>query len=172
MSDADAGSNAGILVTLGTPRAAGAAGNGNGAIAITDHNEVSGALEARRIAEGMDDIKVIVAEEVYAAPDEGHPEEAIACELATALLGRLTGLGMKVRTGRVVCVSKIAVGERRAELHAGGAIAVDMAMASRENKLSSMPGLPWVTPSHMAGTPPATWALAPWRRASSLIRSG
>ncbi|HEU4599970.1 MAG TPA: PHP domain-containing protein [Solirubrobacterales bacterium] len=37
---------------------------GLGAIAITDHNEVSGALEARKIAEQMDDIKVIVAEEV------------------------------------------------------------------------------------------------------------
>ena len=33
---------------------------------------------------------------------------------------------MKVRTGDVVCVSKLALGERRAELHAGGAIAVDM----------------------------------------------
>ncbi|HEY6550826.1 MAG TPA: PHP domain-containing protein [Solirubrobacterales bacterium] len=40
---------------------------GLGAIAITDHNEVSGALEARRIAEEMDDIKVIVAEEVKTA---------------------------------------------------------------------------------------------------------
>ncbi len=40
---------------------------GLGAIAITDHNEVSGALEARRIAEGMGDIKVIVAEEVKTA---------------------------------------------------------------------------------------------------------
>jgi predicted metal-dependent phosphoesterase TrpH len=40
---------------------------GLGAIAITDHNEVSGALEARRIAEGMADIKVIVAEEVKTA---------------------------------------------------------------------------------------------------------
>jgi predicted metal-dependent phosphoesterase TrpH len=40
---------------------------GLGAIAITDHNEVSGALEARRIAEDMDDIKVIVAEEVKTA---------------------------------------------------------------------------------------------------------
>jgi 4-hydroxy-3-methylbut-2-enyl diphosphate reductase len=33
---------------------------------------------------------------------------------------------MKVRTGRLVCVSRPALGERRAELHAGGAIAVDM----------------------------------------------
>jgi predicted metal-dependent phosphoesterase TrpH len=40
---------------------------GLGAIAITDHNEVSGALEARKIAEEMDDIKVIVAEEVKTA---------------------------------------------------------------------------------------------------------
>src|SRR3954447_9734141 len=40
---------------------------GLGAIAITDHNEVSGALEARRIAEGMDDLKVIVAEEAKTA---------------------------------------------------------------------------------------------------------
>jgi predicted metal-dependent phosphoesterase TrpH len=40
---------------------------GLGAIAITDHNEVSGALEARRIAAEMGDIKVIVAEEVKTA---------------------------------------------------------------------------------------------------------
>jgi predicted metal-dependent phosphoesterase TrpH len=40
---------------------------GLGAIAITDHNEVSGALEARRIAEGMGNLKVIVAEEVKTA---------------------------------------------------------------------------------------------------------
>jgi 4-hydroxy-3-methylbut-2-en-1-yl diphosphate reductase len=31
-----------------------------------------------------------------------------------------------VRVGNVVCVSRLALGERRAELHAGGAIAVDM----------------------------------------------
>ncbi|HEV7562360.1 MAG TPA: PHP domain-containing protein [Solirubrobacterales bacterium] len=40
---------------------------GLGAIAITDHNEVSGALEAREIAQEMGDIKVIVAEEVKTA---------------------------------------------------------------------------------------------------------
>jgi predicted metal-dependent phosphoesterase TrpH len=40
---------------------------GLGAIAITDHNEVSGALEARRIAAEMDGIEVIVAEEVKTA---------------------------------------------------------------------------------------------------------
>jgi predicted metal-dependent phosphoesterase TrpH len=40
---------------------------GLGAIAITDHNEVSGALEARKIAAQMGDLKVIVAEEIKTA---------------------------------------------------------------------------------------------------------
>ena len=37
---------------------------GFGAIAITDHNEVSGAKEAAEVVEEMDDFKIIVAEEV------------------------------------------------------------------------------------------------------------
>ena len=41
------------------------------------------------------------------------------------------------------------------------ATAVDIAMTSRLNSDSSMPALPWVTPSHMAGTPPANWATPP-----------
>jgi hypothetical protein len=40
---------------------------GLGAIAITDHNEISGALEARELAERIGGIKVIVAEEVKTA---------------------------------------------------------------------------------------------------------
>jgi len=52
------------------------------------------------------------------------------------------------------------------------AMAVLMAMVSRENRLSSMPGRPCVTPSHIAGTPPATCAVAPRRRASSRISAG
>jgi 4-hydroxy-3-methylbut-2-en-1-yl diphosphate reductase len=70
--------------------------------------------------------EVIVAEDVYAASDEGHSDERISCGLTHELVTRLTGRGMKVRTGNVVCVSRLALGERRAELHAGGAIAVDM----------------------------------------------
>ena len=70
--------------------------------------------------------EVIVAEEVYAAGDEGHAEQRVRCNLNDQLVHRLTGRGMKVRTGDVVCVSRLALGERRAELHAGGAIAVDM----------------------------------------------
>jgi 4-hydroxy-3-methylbut-2-enyl diphosphate reductase len=70
--------------------------------------------------------EVIVAEEVYAADDEGHPAERVRCECAPELLRRVAGQGLKVRSGKIVCVSRIALGERRAQLHAGGAIAVDM----------------------------------------------
>ena len=48
------------------------------------------------------------------------------------------------------------------------AIAVDIAITSRLNSDSSMPGWPCVTPSHMAGTPPANCATAPASRAAEL----
>ena len=41
------------------------------------------------------------------------------------------------------------------------AIAADIATTSRLKSDSSMPARPWVMPSHMAGTPPATWATPP-----------
>ena len=50
--------------------------------------------------------------------------------------------------------------------------AVPMAMVSRLKRLSSMPGMPCVTPSHMAGTPPATCTVAPSARACSRMSSG
>jgi 4-hydroxy-3-methylbut-2-enyl diphosphate reductase len=70
--------------------------------------------------------EVIVAQDVYAAQDEWHAEQRVRCDLHDQLVQRLTGRGLKVRAGDVVCVSRLALGERRAELHAGGAIAVDM----------------------------------------------
>jgi 4-hydroxy-3-methylbut-2-enyl diphosphate reductase len=70
--------------------------------------------------------EVIVARDVYAAADEGHEEQRVSCDMTHELLVRLAGRGMKVRVGDVVCVSQLALGERRAALHAGGAIAVDM----------------------------------------------
>jgi len=70
--------------------------------------------------------EVIVASEVYAAGDEGHDEQRVSCDMTHDLVHRLTGRGLKVRVGNVVCVSRLALGERRAQLHAGGAIAVDM----------------------------------------------
>jgi len=51
---------------------------GLGAIAITDHNEISGALEASEIAERIGGIKVIVAEEVKTA----HEGEVIGLFLS------------------------------------------------------------------------------------------
>jgi 4-hydroxy-3-methylbut-2-enyl diphosphate reductase len=73
--------------------------------------------------------EVIVAGEVYAAPDEGHGEEPVLCPATAELVVLLAGRGMKVRTGRIACVSRLALGERRRELHAGGAVAVDMESA-------------------------------------------
>jgi 4-hydroxy-3-methylbut-2-enyl diphosphate reductase len=70
--------------------------------------------------------EVIVAEEIAPAGDEGHLEQPIALPAAGELVTLLAGRGMKVRTGRIACVSRLALGERRRELHAQGAIAVDM----------------------------------------------
>ena len=50
--------------------------------------------------------------------------------------------------------------------------AVARAIVSRENSDSSMPPRPWVTPSPMAGTPPATCAVAPSARACRRMNSG
>ena len=52
------------------------------------------------------------------------------------------------------------------------ATAVDSAITSRLNSDSSMPGWPWVTPSHMAGVPPANCATAPTSSAACLISGG
>jgi len=70
--------------------------------------------------------EVIVAEAVSAASDEGYAPERVVCVDAEDLTERLRGRGMTVRCGEIVCVSKIALGERRAQLLASGAIAVDM----------------------------------------------
>ncbi len=43
------------------------------------------------------------------------------------------------------------------------ATAVASAITSRENSDRSMPSWPWVTPSHIAGVPPANWAVPPAR---------
>ena len=52
------------------------------------------------------------------------------------------------------------------------ATAVASAMTSRLNSDSSMPGSPCVTPSHIAGTPPANCAVAPASRAARLMIAG
>ena len=52
------------------------------------------------------------------------------------------------------------------------ATAADIAIRSRLNSESCMPSRPWVMPSHIAGTPPATWAMPPARRTAFLSWSG
>ncbi|TMK99634.1 MAG: 1-hydroxy-2-methyl-2-butenyl 4-diphosphate reductase [Actinobacteria bacterium] len=72
---------------------------------------------------------VVVADDVLVAPDEQHVAERLSCDRPEGLARALERTGLRVRTGAVVCVSRIAVGERRAELRASGAIAVDMESA-------------------------------------------
>jgi 4-hydroxy-3-methylbut-2-enyl diphosphate reductase len=104
--------------------------------------EAARALLVLGFCGGLDEIsvpgEVIVAEEVYAAGDEGHPaSERIECAGAPELGGLLRDRGLRVRSGKIVCVSRLAVGERRAQLHKGGAIAVDMEsvwLASRDRE--------------------------------------
>jgi nucleoside phosphorylase len=72
---------------------------------------------------------VFVADEVWAAGDEGHDEQRIACDGAAQLATAVAGRGMRVRRGSLVSVARIALGSRRAELHQAGALAVDMESA-------------------------------------------
>jgi 4-hydroxy-3-methylbut-2-enyl diphosphate reductase len=80
-----------------------------------------GALE-RHLQPG----EVVVADRVYAAEDEGHAQASVRCESAETLAGVLSDSGLSVRVAPVVCVGKLALGERREQLRRGGAAAVDM----------------------------------------------
>ena len=70
--------------------------------------------------------EVIVAEEVLAAADEGHDPVRASCDGVSRLTAVLLAAGMTVRAGPIVGVGKIATGERREQLRAAGALAVDM----------------------------------------------
>jgi 4-hydroxy-3-methylbut-2-enyl diphosphate reductase len=70
--------------------------------------------------------EVVIAEEVSAAPDEGRSLEPVPCAGAPELAAAMARMGLRVRSGPIVSVSRLALGERRAQLRAGGAIAVDM----------------------------------------------
>ena len=93
-------------------------------------NEPGDALLVVGFCGGLDEQsepgEVVIAEEVLAAADEGHSAEPVACAGAKELATALARTGLRVRSGPVVCVSRLALGERRAQLRAGGAIAVDM----------------------------------------------
>jgi 4-hydroxy-3-methylbut-2-enyl diphosphate reductase len=70
--------------------------------------------------------EVVVAEQVLAAQDEGHGPLRVACAGVQELSAALVQSGLRVRSGAIVGVSRLALGERRAQLGQGGAIAVDM----------------------------------------------
>jgi 4-hydroxy-3-methylbut-2-enyl diphosphate reductase len=72
---------------------------------------------------------VVVADEVSAADDEDDDAEPIPCDGAGELAAAVAGRGLRVRRGAIVSVARLALGERRAQLHARGAIAVDMESA-------------------------------------------
>jgi 4-hydroxy-3-methylbut-2-enyl diphosphate reductase len=107
---------------MGPTKAKAAAGalerDGTGALLVVGF---CGGLDAESVPG-----EVIIPEEVYAAADEGHTEERVRCDLSGELVSHLAGRGLKLRSGNIVCVSRLAVGERRAQLLAGGAIGVDM----------------------------------------------
>ncbi|HTZ86747.1 MAG TPA: hypothetical protein VMB05_08775 [Solirubrobacteraceae bacterium] len=73
--------------------------------------------------------EVIVADEVRATDDEGHEFVRADCHGAERLTGSLARAGLTVRQGPIVGVGKIATGERREQLRAAGALAVDMESA-------------------------------------------
>jgi 4-hydroxy-3-methylbut-2-enyl diphosphate reductase len=94
------------------------------------HGQPGDALLVLGFCGGLDEKsqpgEVVVAEQVLVAKDEGHGPQEVACAGVEWITEALAGSGLRVRSGRVVCVSRLALGERRAELHANGAIAVDM----------------------------------------------
>jgi 4-hydroxy-3-methylbut-2-en-1-yl diphosphate reductase len=73
--------------------------------------------------------EVIVADEVLSAADEGHVPVRLSCHGAEELVGALQRAGLSVRRGPIVGVGRIATGERREQLRAAGALAVDMESA-------------------------------------------
>jgi 4-hydroxy-3-methylbut-2-enyl diphosphate reductase len=82
---------------------------------------------------GLDDEsrpgEVIVADEVLATDDEGHDFVRASCDGSQQLTDALGASGLSIRRGPIVGVGKIATGERRAQLRAAGALAVDMESA-------------------------------------------
>lgn len=70
--------------------------------------------------------EIVVAERAYSADDEGHEPLSVELPGAGELARALRDRGLPARTGEIVCVGKIATGERRQQLHTAGALAVEM----------------------------------------------
>ena len=77
----------------------------------------------------------------------------------TKIAGRWPKLSAAItRPGTIL--SQMPSNSAPSNMSCDSATAVAIAITSRLNSDSSMPGWPWVTPSHIAGTPPANWATA------------
>lgn len=70
--------------------------------------------------------EIVVADRVYAADDEGHEPASVSCVGAETIAEALADDGLRVHTAPVVCVGRLALGERREQLRRAGAAAVDM----------------------------------------------
>lgn len=70
--------------------------------------------------------EIVVADRVYAADDEGHAEASVSCPDAAHLAQALLRSGFSAHLAPVVCVGRLALGERREQLRRAGAAAVDM----------------------------------------------
>lgn len=70
--------------------------------------------------------EVVVADRVYAAADEDHVQGSVTCVGSAELAEALAASGLDVHVAPVVCVGKLALGERREQLRLAGAAAVDM----------------------------------------------
>lgn len=81
------------------------------------------------LATGMRPGEVIVADRVHTAADEGHEELDLACVGAEGIVGALRQAGLAAQLGQVVCVGRLALGDRRRQLVETGAVAVDMESA-------------------------------------------
>lgn len=73
--------------------------------------------------------QIVVGQRVYSASDEGHEPLSIDLPGADELAQALSSQGLDARPGEIVCVGKIATGSRREQLHADGALAVEMESA-------------------------------------------
>ena len=122
---------------------------------------------------------VVVADEVSVDGDDAVDGEPIQCDGAAELAAAVAGRGMRVRRGSLVSVTRLALGDRRAELHARGALAVDMESAWLAPGAHGRPfGVVRVvldSPSHelfrpqlIVSGPRAAWALR--RAAAAAVR--
>lgn len=73
--------------------------------------------------------EIVIADRVYAAGDEGHAPASIEIPGARQLADAFAGVGLPARVAPIVSVARLALGQRRAQLLAAGALAVDMESA-------------------------------------------